>query len=272
MATRLLPDFASIVNQLGIDDHDRLRSYIKPAMYARAEESEENYPLGASRFGGQPDLPGGVAWPACDAGPIPFVAQVNLSELPSSPGRELLPERGILYFFYGAPEGELLFPDNADEADGGVEVLFAEDVRSLTRADLPDGLDEEFGVMEETQLLHFYGCNTFVDSEHPVWSRYDRQFGPDLPELEMPWEGKYSRFQILGHPAAMQSSVCGYVADEPLSRVPEQREAQIEWALGLETLFQAIDAVGDCSLYFMIQRADLLARRWDKHRWTLQCT
>ncbi len=272
MSTQLLPDFASIVDQLGIDDVDRLRSYIKPAMYACLEPSEEEYPLGVSRFGGLPDLPVGVAWPNCEAGPIPFLAQVNLSELPSSPGRELLPERGLLSFFYGNPDGEFHFPDDEDGVTGGTVVLFTEDLDHLTRIDLPDDFEEELIVREESQLLHFHGCNTFVDLEHPVWGRYDQFFGPDIPELETPWGNQRANFQILGHPRPMQTSVAHYVADESLGNDAEQKEAFIEWSLGLETLFQALDADGDCSVYIMIQRDDLLARRWDKFRWTLQCT
>ncbi len=272
MSERLLPDYDSVVDQLGIDDPEGLRSYVKPAMYACLNSAPDEPPLGASRFGGLPDLPAELAWPECDAGPIPFVAQVNLSGLPSSLGRELLPERGMLYFFYGCPEGDLLFPGEEDEVGGGVRVLFAETADDLSRAELPDGLDDEYGMMEESHVLQFYGCNTFVDREHPVWQRYGHEFGPDLPELSVPWGDDSPHFQVLGHPHAMQSSVCGYVTDEPLSGDPERRRDQVDWMLGLETLFQAIDAVGDCSLYFMIHRDDLLARRWDAFRWTLQCT
>lgn len=272
MSTRLLPDYASIVDQLGIDDAERLRSYIKPALYACLEDSREDYPLGASRFGGLPDLPAGVSWPVCDAGPIPFLAQVNLAELPSSPGGDLLPKQGLLSFFYGNPDGEFHFPDDEDGVTGGAVVLYAERLENLSRATAPEDSDEELITREESQLLHFHPCNTFVDFEHPVWGRYDLRFGPDLPELETPWGEGRPHFQLLGHPCAMQTSVCNYVADPSLADDPQRLEEFIEWSLGLETLFQALDADGDCSVYLMIQRADLLARRWDKFRWTLQCT
>jgi hypothetical protein len=272
MSTRLLPDFSSIVDQLGIDDVDRLRSYIKPGMYASLESSQEEYPLGKSRFGGLPDLPAGMDWPVCEAGPIPFLAQVNLAELPSTAGRELLPEHGMLSFFYGNPDGEVHFPTDEDGVTGGAVVLFTEDLNHLQRLNVPEDYDEEFIIRKNSQLLQFHGCNTFVDAEHPVWSRYGQFFGPKIPALETPWGEKRAKFQILGHPRPMQTSVSRYVADESLSKDEAQKEAFVEWSLGLETLFQAIDADGDCSVYFLMPRADLLARRWDQFRWTLQCT
>ena len=273
MSDRLLPDYESIIDQLGIDDHEGLKSYIKPAMVACFDKNADEFPVGASRFGGDPDLAPGMEWPKSDVGPIPFVAQVNLSELPASPRRELLPQTGMLYFFYGNPDGELFFPDDGDPPNGGVAVLFAEDLSNLSRVEMPEEMDEEYGRMEEPQLLHFRPCNTFVDWEHPVWLRHGLRNGPDMPELPTPWsEDERPNFQILGIPTAMQASVCTYVTDEPLSGDAQKQEEQIDWALGLETLFQAIDCVGDCSLYYMIQREDLLGRRWDKFRWTLQCT
>jgi uncharacterized protein YwqG len=61
---------------------------------------ETQLELGASRFGGSPDLPAGYPWPKCDEFPLPFVAQINLSEMASYDPMHLLPAEGLLSFFF----------------------------------------------------------------------------------------------------------------------------------------------------------------------------
>ena len=107
----LLPDYTSICNQIELAGKAELLSYVKPGFYSCRENGATDFPIGVSRFSGLPDLPTHVDWPTCPAGPIPFLAQVNLGELPQAPSRELLPPRGMLYFFYFNPEEGLHFPD-----------------------------------------------------------------------------------------------------------------------------------------------------------------
>jgi hypothetical protein len=57
----------------------------------------EQLPLGASRVGGLPDLPPGVAWPRHRGKRLPFIAQVELSGFSGAGG--LLPPDGWLYAF-----------------------------------------------------------------------------------------------------------------------------------------------------------------------------
>ncbi len=60
-------------------------------------------PLGASRFGGSPDMPRTATWPLSARGYLTFLAQINLSELPKLKGRPL-PPSGWLYVFLGSDE------------------------------------------------------------------------------------------------------------------------------------------------------------------------
>lgn len=60
--------------------------------------------LGASRLGGDPDLPEGTAWPRGpgfdgDDVPMDFIAQVNLDAIADRDVDELLPKTGVLAFF-----------------------------------------------------------------------------------------------------------------------------------------------------------------------------
>ena len=95
------------------------------------ESDREQLEMGVSRIGGVPDLPRGVPWPDWNGSPLPFIAQIRLSDLyqvqmveiteAQSPAYQLplfelepqvvtprqaasialgvLPEHGILYFF-----------------------------------------------------------------------------------------------------------------------------------------------------------------------------
>jgi hypothetical protein len=58
----------------------------------------DRLPLGASRFGGLPDLPPDVAWPEIEGKKLPFLAQINLADLPTS-NEPALPPDGWLYAF-----------------------------------------------------------------------------------------------------------------------------------------------------------------------------
>lgn len=56
----------------------------------------------ASRIGGLPDLPAGVAWPRSGKTPLQFVAQVRLDETGVHDVQALLPKAGLLSFFLQA--------------------------------------------------------------------------------------------------------------------------------------------------------------------------
>jgi hypothetical protein len=61
-------------------------------------QAQERLPLGASRLGGVPDLPPGVAWPTWEGRKLPFLAQIDLTAVPARRGA-LLPSQGWLYAF-----------------------------------------------------------------------------------------------------------------------------------------------------------------------------
>jgi uncharacterized protein YwqG len=61
---------------------------------------EDTIPIGASKFGGRPDLPPDFIWPEWKGTGLTFLAQFQLSELVSYDVERLLPNDGMLYFFY----------------------------------------------------------------------------------------------------------------------------------------------------------------------------
>jgi uncharacterized protein YwqG len=62
--------------------------------------SDDDLPVGASKLGGQPDLPPDTEWPEHNGQPLGFLAQFNLAEVAPYDVESLLPRTGLLSFFY----------------------------------------------------------------------------------------------------------------------------------------------------------------------------
>jgi len=230
---------------------------------------------GSSRFGGDPDMPADLDWPEWDGKPLRFMMQVRLEELPAIAGRELLPERGLLYFFYSPLGDEEIFHD---EQQAG-RVLFTEDLDELEQRQPPE--EDEEGFVMEPEAIVFEAFNTILDPEHPFWDDaggYDKFRDAANAARAESDEYAYGRpYQVLGHPTPMQTSVQKYVASaECAARPPasatvdeaKERITREPW----ELLLAAIDCIGDTSMYVMIRREDLRARQWDKAWFVLQST
>ena len=70
---------------------------------------KETHKLGATRFGGKPDVPSDFVWPTYEGEsydhvvkdrPLTFLAQFNCAELAQFDKEHLLPDHGLLSFFY----------------------------------------------------------------------------------------------------------------------------------------------------------------------------
>lgn len=74
-----------------------------------SEENNEKIPKGSSKIGGKPDLPKDFQWYYYNGEdykkrvvnrPLSFLMQINCEEVHKYDKESLLPEKGILYFFY----------------------------------------------------------------------------------------------------------------------------------------------------------------------------
>jgi len=80
-------------------------------------EPEERIAIGASKFGGSPDVPAGFTWPEVSnvkkPEPMEFVGQIRLADLPE-PLPESVPRQGLFSFFTRWSGGRVFyFPDGA---------------------------------------------------------------------------------------------------------------------------------------------------------------
>lgn len=253
--------------------------------------------LGASRFGGQPDVPSDFIWPTFEGEsydhvvkdrPLTFLAQFNCEELAQFDKEHLLPEHGLLSFFYETDTQRWGF-DPKDK--GCARVYWFEDISALSAADFPANMEEDF----KFPLLNisFASKNSYPSWDdlieiHPeVESIEDEVYEATMENLE---GEEPERSQLLGWPDVIQYSMfdeCdlvsqGYYLGNGLKGVPKavyehaKQTARDRWIL----LFQ-LDTVetddfelmfGDCGhIYFYITKEDLAARRFDRVWLILQC-
>ncbi len=119
-------DLAATLQRAGIPDAAALAALATPGVRIVATRATAaRLPMGASRFGGSPDVPAGFVWPTREGAPLTFLAQLELAAI-RAPG---LPAAGWLLFFYDAVEQPWGFdPDDEGSAcvvhiDSGPETL-----------------------------------------------------------------------------------------------------------------------------------------------------
>lgn len=125
-----LPELLRESGLLKYEGH--IKSLIRDEILAVAYEvdTEEALPADVSKMGGVPCLPAGEPWPlASDKMPMTFVAQINLTEASPFDRYGLLPEKGLLSFFYYGRTSECA-------------VIYTADTESLEPASPGDGLPE----------------------------------------------------------------------------------------------------------------------------------
>lgn len=232
---------------------------------------------GVSRFGGFPDLPAEIEWPSWRGRPQLFVAQINLQDLPTVADRSLLPEQGILYFFYDSAR-ETTGTDRSEKES--FAVYFVDQVENVgkPRRSPPDLRKEDILLPSRIQFD--------VEESQPGWQH------PFLERLGLTWDDQFEYLDVinaehiideehrmLGYPVAIQApvaTVCQAVSMED-GEVDRERQKAIwdeakdavdEWELLLQV--KSDHTIGiywppDCGvLYYMIRRSDLLARRFDR--------
>jgi uncharacterized protein YwqG len=82
---------------------DQIDALVRPAIWLSPRTPDQAPgPAGASRLGGQPDLPPDFAWPTRQGASLSFVAQIRLEDAHPYDAAHLLPPAGLLSFFYDA--------------------------------------------------------------------------------------------------------------------------------------------------------------------------
>jgi uncharacterized protein YwqG len=244
---------------------------------------DDEIPVGASKFGGLPDVPKDFLWPEWNNRSLAFLGQINLSTLAKNSIVSLLPSSGLLSFFYDCEQRTWGFKP---EDKGSWRVyLFPNQLldRASYPTSIPDYAQHKPCTLSTENGLTFPGWETLyikplnlTDQERDLYWAFDSTHGV----------GDYGH-QLLGHPQEVQSEMqleCQLVSNEvdlgdpewsQDPRVPELESKASQWTL----LFQFDSdanpgwmwgSVG--CLYFWITESDLASQRFENVWMVLQCT
>ena len=255
--------------------------------------------VGASKFGGRPDVPADFIWPVFETDtreddqvkerPLAFLAQFDCAQLAPLDPEGLLPKEGLLSFFYEL-ESQCWGYDPKDA--GCARVFWFEG--PLAPAEFPAELEEDFRLPEmAAQLSGATDAPDFQDAcpaleyawtanDYRIFDQARRELGMDYPA---------NRSQLLGWPDMIQNNMTlqcelisrGYYLGGSWEKIPLEERSALrtpsvrDWQL----LFQ-LDTVengdfelmfGDCGrIYFYIRREDLAQRRFDRVWLIQQCS
>jgi uncharacterized protein YwqG len=245
---------------------------------------------GVSRFGGTPDLPAGTHWPEWDGRPLAFIGQLRLAEVAPHDVAHLLPEAGLLSFFYDASAQ----PWGYHAADqGGWRVLaHPDDPALLQPSAAPPGLSSR-DVFTPCRL-HFSDDVTLPPSSSITLDRLglteeEREAYTDVELALIPAARGGKRtpvHRMWGHPDAIQGNMqlaCQMVRHglytgnvvtygDPL--VEELKDGVMDWLLLLQVDSDTAPGWmwGDVGrIYFWIHRDALLAGDFARVWTILQC-
>ena len=249
--------------------------------------SEDRRDLGASRFGGNPDVPPDFVWPTYEGEdhknvvkerPLSFLAQFACADLAPFDKEHLLPDHGLLSFFYESNSQ----PWGYDPKDKGcARVYWFEDLSVLSTADFPADMEDDFSLP--------MGIKMESTCSYPSWEDFSKVFpDEDGDAFDAAWEklvGEDSEVnsRLLGWPDLIQHSMfaeCdmvaqGYNLGNGGGEVPKEVRQRAEesahdrWTLLLQMEYGVWATYG--FLYFYITKEDLAARRFDRIWLIFQC-
>lgn len=269
--------------------------------FYQQEAIEDEIAIGETKIGGRPDLPSSISWVTetntiettekkflifkttkqeTITKPLSFIAQVNLSETAAYDKDKLLPEKGILYFFYSAEQEASGF-DPSDKNKFKV-IYWDGDIAELKRTEFPPDLPEYSCYQPATVTIRpeislpSYGHEVYEDFDEEA----DKKF----------WEEVYvdgNLNKLLGYADPIQNDMeldcelvtnglyCGDATgyNDPRAKALEANASQWKLLLQIDSNEENKMMWGDLGrLYYWIKKEDLLNKRFDRCWIGMQCT
>ena len=271
------------------------RRLVKNAIQLNPQADAATLPH-STKIGGKPYLPTDFAWPVFTnpedgvTRPLSFLCQINLAEVTAYDLDHVLPEEGLLSFFYDCEA----FCWGFDPAEkDAIRVYYFEDTTGFLPHDIPADLAEEYAMPQIPLTFAAEPCcpnyeeleiHSDLDCD---WENYDRE----LTKLGLDKEGDPEGHKLLGYADIIQNEMLtdcervsrGIIIDSQyIHRGLQQEDKQDirqkakDWVLLLELGTIETDdfewMFGDCGmLYYYIRKEDLAAKRFDKLWFSLQC-
>lgn len=269
-----------------------ISSLAKNEIVMEVDEDSENIAPDASKLGGLPYLSKDFAWPRFAdeemERPLSFLCQIRLADVKPCDQDGLLPETGMLYFFYDCEAFRWGFDP---EDKGCARVFYFEDTDGFAPMAWPEGIDEGYVVPEmavrfvQKKSYPMYEELEFHSSVDCEWEDYDEV----LEKLGMDMDAE--NHKLLGYANIIQNEMLSecervsrglYCGDaESYQHTSEDEETAImrgakDWTLLLQLSTLEKDGWelmwGDCGmLYFYIKKQDLAQKRFENVWFSLQC-
>lgn len=254
--------------------------------------AEEEIPLGASKLGGLPHLPGDTDWPRNETSGVPlsFVAQVNFAETAPFDSEGKLPKSGMLYFFYDCSMDGM--PWGFDPKDAaGFRVIFRADAAPTERRAAPAELLEngDNGILFSPARMVFSSGMELPSPESDLCDALELPGDEEIQDAYWEWldeQAEDQKCKLLGHSDNIQGGMereCEYVTGGIYCG--DGTGYRTAKALGLHkntgrwSLLMQIDSIDDCGmmwgdvgrLYLWIRNEDLEKRKFENAWLILQC-
>jgi uncharacterized protein YwqG len=277
--------FAELLEAAGLGGYAaRLEALTRPSIRLSAGSRPLEDRLGASRLGGEPDLPRDVEWPRFQGVSQSFVAQIDLAEIEPFDVDRVLPRRGLLSFFYDSEQRTWGF-DPADR--GSWAVTYTSNLDLLEPRPTPDDVPEEgrFAAVALTPSPETTYAPWELSEIDALGLTRDElaAYADVLGRLDEP-----SPFhRLLGHPEPIQGDMqlecqlvshglyCGDESGYDDPRAGHLQRGAADWRLLLQ-----VDSDDDAQMmwgdagriYYWLARDALRAHRWDATWLILQCS
>lgn len=265
------------------------------------DENKEKLPKGTSKIGGKPDLPKDFQWfyyngedykKIVENRPLSFLMQINCEEVHKYDKESLLPEKGMLYFFY---ELFTMTWGFSPQDRGSAKVFYYNgEIEDLVPADFPEDMEKDCIIPESK--IDFESMNDYPidfldyydpDDSDEEMDRKEKEFEKELEELGY----KADTTKLLGHPELIQgeyweecegaagkniyygSAPIKYGSDEVKKFIKENAK---DWILLMQMSELEIGDYGlyfgdSGKIYFNIRKEDLKNKNFDDVWLILQC-
>lgn len=240
--------------------------------------------VGASKFGGEPDLPEETKWPTWKGKPLAFLAQINLSDVRQFPWCASLPSEGLLSVFYDQDQSTW----GMDPADKGSWSVLFSDGKKLARRPQPQEMEINYSVC----ALQVKEVASLPELHSGLYDRADltpveRDVMRQIVEQADGHGVEGARNRLFGHPSQIQGDMaleCQLASHGINTGTPEAYESakakalapgadQWRMLLQIDSDENAMFEWGDLGrLFFWITEDALKRRAFDEVWMVLQCS
>lgn len=225
-----------------------------------------------SKFGGMPDVPKNFIWPTRGDVCLPFLLQIDFTEINGDGALADFPRTGLLYLFVDGEDvddPEFEYGEEPYEDGRTFKILYFDRADGLISAQRPEALVtvyKEFNVSAET-------VKTYPDTEDckEAFDIYcDRPVG-GMDDAYDYMQGKDMDSTLIG----------GWASYIQESALPEagRTDNNGEWVLLMQIISYFDKSWDDCMLwgdagniYMFIRKTDLQARNFNNVKFDMQCT